>query len=155
MDKKGISMVMFVLGIAMVLVLVTAFTTSYNVIIRAARMREFANELNSLQKAVDEYNFLNGEYPQKGEYTLNLDIVSPNKREEQFGKVTGTMDFYVVDLNKIGISELNRGISGDEDDLDMYAISKENGKVYYLAGVKIDKYWYYTLIDELKEKLDI
>ena len=155
MDKKGISMVIFVISIAMVLVLITAFTTSYNVIIKSARMREFASELNSLQKAVDEYKFLNDEYPKKGEYLLDLDTVSPNKREEQFGKVEGTMDFYIIDLNKLGIKELGRGVNGNTENLDIYAVSKENGKVYYLAGQKIDKYWYYTLIDELKEKLDI
>ena len=59
MKKSGISMIILVTSIAVVLVLLTAVTTSYNVILRSVRMREFANELNLLQKAVDEYKFLN------------------------------------------------------------------------------------------------
>ena len=153
MKKKGLSMVMFVIAIAVVLVLVTAFTTSYEVILRSVRIREFANEINSLQKAVDEYKFMNGEYPYKSdEYTFDISTVKDGGYG-QFGKTTGTMKFYIIDLNKLGIDELKRGTTGTN--LDVYAVSKENGKVYYLAGEEIAGDYYYTLVDEMEEKLDI
>ena len=152
MKKKGLSMVMFVIAIAVVLVLVTAFTTSYEVILRSVRIREFANEINSLQKAVDEYKFMNGEYPYNGECVFNISNVEGGGYG-QFGKTTGTMKFYIIDLNKLGIDELKRGTTGTN--LDVYAVSKENGKVYYLAGEEIAGDYYYTLVDEMEEKLDI
>lgn len=155
MCKKGISMVVLVIGIATILVLATVATTSYNVIIRSARMREFGGEINSLQKAVKEYKFMNGEYPQKGEYTLNLSDIDEKYRAEQFGKESGNIEFYKIDLQKLGIKEIARGLESDDEELDFYAISKENGNIYYLAGVKIGDKYYYTLIDELREKLDI
>lgn len=155
MSKKGISMLMLVIAIIIILTLTTAVTASYNIVINSTKMREFGNELVSLQKAVDEYNFLNNEYPVKEEYTLNIELIDEASRQEQFGKTTGTMDFYIVDLKKLGITELKRGISSNIGNLDVYAISKENGKVYYLAGVSINKIVYYTLIDEIREKLDI
>lgn len=155
MNKKGISMVMFVVAIAIILALTTAVTTSYTVIINSTKMREFGNELNSIQKAVNEYNFLNNEYPIKEEYTLDLELIDEKSRELQFGKTTGTMEFYIIDLNKLGITKLNRGLPGNLDNLDIYAISKESGKVYYLSGVSINKTVYYTLVDEIREKLDI
>lgn len=153
--KRGISMILFVISIAMVLVLVTAVTTSYNVIINSARMREFGSEINMIQKAVDEYKFLNEKYPEKGEYTLYLDLVSPSSRISQFETSGDRVEMYIIDLKKLGIEKIDRGSSNDFDSLDVYAVSKENGKVYYLAGVKIDRTWYYTLTDDLKEKLDI
>jgi len=155
MNKKGVSMIIFVIAIAMVLVLVTAVTTSYNVVINSTRMREFGNELNQIQKAVDEYNFLNGEYPVSGEYILDLQLISATSRQKQFGKTEGTVEFDIIDMQKLGITELSRGIPVNIENLDVYAISKENGKVYYLAGVKLNKSWYYTLVDEIREKLDI
>lgn len=155
MNKKGISMVIFVIALAMILVLITAVTASYNGIINSTRMREFANEINTIQKAVDEYKFLNNVYPQRGEYTLDLSIVNASSKLSQFGSDITTMDFYLVDLAELGINKLNRGTSNTSGSLDVYAISKENGKVYYLQGVEIDNKFYYTLTDTLKEKLDI
>lgn len=155
MKKKGISMIVLVITIAIVLVLTTAITTSYTVIVNSTRMREFGNELNQIQKVVDEFIFLNNEYPVKGEYTLNLELINESSRQEQFGKSIGTMEFYVIDLQKLGITRLKRGIPVNIDTLDTYAISKENGKVYYLAGVNIGESVYYTLVDEIREKLDI
>jgi type II secretory pathway pseudopilin PulG len=148
MNKKGISMVMFVIAIAMVLVLITAFTTSYSTIVKSTRMREFANELNSIQSLADQYKFLNGEYPIKERCSFYLDpyrLVDSNT----------SYNYDILDLDKLGVGELNRGYPGDTSTLDVYAISCETGQVFYLAGVEIDKKWYYTLTDELKEKLDI
>ena len=155
MNKKGVSMVLFVIAIAMILALVTAATTSYSTIINSTKLREYGNELNQIQKAVDEYRFLNNEYPVKEEYILDLSLIKEQSREEQFGKNEGTIEFYVVDLKKLGINELKRGINTSSGTLDFYAISKDNGKVYYLAGVKINKKWYYTLVDAIRIKLDI
>ena len=155
MNKKGISMVIFVIALAMILVLVTAVTASYNVIINSTRMREFANEINTIQKAVDEYKFLNDEYPQRGEYTLNLSTVNASSKVSQFGSNISTMDFYLIDLAELGIDRLNRGTSNEVGSLDVYAICNTNGKVYYLNGVEIDNKYYYTLTDTLREKLDI
>ena len=155
MNKKGISLVMFVMTIAMVLALVTAVTTSYSTIINATKLREYGNELNQVQKAVDEYNFLNGEYPIKQDYTLDLNEIKESSRLEQFGKAEGTVEFYIIDLQKLGITELKRGLPVNMETLEVYAISKETGKVYYLAGETINKVQYYTLVDEIIEKLDI
>lgn len=155
MNKRGLSLIVFVVSIAVVLTLATVITTSYNVILDSARIREYGNELNQIQKAVDEYNFLNNEYPILEEYTLNLELIDSASREEQFGKTSGTVEFYIIDLQKLGVYELHRGIPTNIETRDTYAILKETGKVYYLAGLNIDNKWYYTLTDEIKSKLDV
>lgn len=153
--KRGISMVLFVIAIAMVITLVMAVTTSYNNIISSTRKREFASEIYMIQRAVDEYKFMNGEYPCKGTqpYTFYTNTIFDDERE-QFGinEDVDELNLYYVDYSKLGIKELNRGLGKGTD---TYVLSLENGKVYYLAGVEIDRVKYYTLTDELKKKLDI
>lgn len=155
MNKKGLSLVVFVISIAVALALTTVITTSYSVIANSTKLREFGNEINQLQKAVDEYNFLNNEYPIYQKYTLDLEFVDASARIKQFGTETGSLEFYIIDLQKLGISEIRRGNPINIQTRNAYAISKNNGKVYYLAGVNIGDDWYYTLTDEIKEKLDI
>ena len=155
MNKKGLSLVVFVISIAVALALTTVITTSYSVIANSTKLREFGNEINQLQKAVDEYNFLNNEYPIYQKYSLDLDFIDASVRSKQFGTETGSLEFYIIDLQKLGISEIRRGNPINIQTRNAYAISKNNGKVYYLAGVNIGDDWYYTLTDEIKEKLDI
>ena len=147
MKKNGISMIIFVISIAMILTLVTTFTASYNVIIESSRKREFASELNSVQKAVDQYKFMNNEYPVVSDYILSLNLTN---RED----TSNEKQFYVIDFSKLDIDELQRGTSGDTSSLDIYGIDKDEGKVYYLAGVQINKDWYYTLDDNLRKLLN-
>lgn len=155
MNKKGLSLVVFVISIAVALALTTVITTSYSVIANSSKLREFGNEINQLQKAVDEYNFLNNEYPIFQKYSLDLEFVDASVRSKQFGTETGSLEFYIIDLQKLGISEIRRGNPINIQTRNAYAISKNNGKVYYLAGINIGDKWYYTLTDEIKEKLDI
>ena len=155
MNKKGLSLVVFVISIAVALALTTVITTSYSVIANSTKLREFGNEINQLQKAVDEYNFLNNEYPIYQKYSLDLEFIDASVRSKQFGTETGSLEFYIIDLQKLGISEIRRGNPINIQTRNAYAISKNNGKVYYLAGVNIGDDWYYTLTDEIKEKLDI
>ena len=155
MNKKGLSLVVFVISIAVALALTTVITTSYSVIANSTKLREFGNEINQLQKAVDEYNFLNNEYPIYQKYSLDLEFVDASVRSKQFGTETGSLEFYIIDLQKLGRSEIRRGNPINIQTRNAYAISKNNGKVYYLAGVNIGDDWYYTLTDEIKEKLDI
>lgn len=155
MNKKGLSLVVFVISIAVALALTTVITTSYSVVVNSTKLREFGNEINQLQKAVDEYNFLNNEYPILQKYSLDLELVELSSRNKQFGTDSGSLEFYIIDLQKLGIYGLQRGYPINIQTRDAYAISKNNGKVYYLAGVNIGDTSYYTLTDEIKEKLDI
>ena len=98
MNKKGLSLVVFVISIAVALALTTVITTSYSVIANSTKLREFGNEINQLQKAVDEYNFLNNEYPIYQKYSLDLDFIDASVRSKQFGTETGSLEFYIIDL---------------------------------------------------------
>lgn len=149
MKKNGISMIVFVIAIAMILVLVTAVTASYTNIIKSTRLKEFANEIRAVQNAANEYKFMNGEYPITEVCAIQLDSTAVKEADQN------NYSYYVLDVNKLGLSELKHGMPGNVDTLDVYAISKNTDTVYYLAGVEIDKKWYYYLTDDLKQKLDI
>lgn len=147
MKKKGISMIILIITIIILLTLVATVTMSYRTIIQSTRVREFANELNVIQNAVNQYHFMNGEIPIIGSLSIKLDPYQSTNSDREY-------QYDILDLSELGITELKRGVPGNTNTLDVYTVSRETGKVFYLAGVSIDEKRYYTLTEELREKLN-
>lgn len=146
-----------VLMITVVVIVILASTTivSYNNIVEDTLKRDFASQIYSVQKLVEQYYFMNDEYPITEEYILNMDSIDP-KYNFEFEKETvenGVIIFYVIDLNKCDVQEIKRGKR--ETNEDIYVVSKETGIVYYIDGIEINNIKYYTLTDDLRNEIGL
>lgn len=141
--------------VAVMIILASTTIVSYNNIVEDTLKRDFASEIYSVQKLVEQYHFINNEYPINEEYILDMDNID-SKYMYEFEKETiedGNIVFYVIDLNKCDVQEIKRGknkISGD-----VYVVSNKTGIVYYIDGVVIDDMKYYTLTDDLRNEIGL
>ena len=156
-NKKGITLIVLVTTIMVALILITTIIVSYNSIKQSTRKKEFAREIYTLQKVIEQYEFMNNKYPIKDEQTVNLLGIDSEFRnqfssEEGFSKNSITLNH--IDLYEAGVDNISRGLkySGEND---IYLFSKNTEKVYYLKGEKIGNDIYYTLTDELKKQIEL
>ena len=149
--KKGItaaSVVVLVLVITILLGTVTI--TSYNSI-RNAEKIAFSLEISNIQEEVDSYvkDSEDGNYPISGNvYTLSLQNITTPVITQFDGETKNSnneITLYEIDMSAIKISGTQFGNKDNEKDV--YVLSKETGKVYYLAGVKYKETTYYTLTE--------
>ena len=115
---------------------------SFNNVFNSTREKEFANEIYSIQKLVDQYYFKNRVYPVKGEEVSFID----SENNTIVGK---EIDLYEADVN-----ESKRGKRRNSDSKDIYIISAD-GVVYYMKGEEIGDNIYYKLTNDLKKKIGL
>ena len=157
-NKKGISLIALICTIAIALILVSTIGVSFNNIYQSTKKKEFANEIYSIQKLVDQYYFKNNEYPTyDGDVTI--DLSSLDNGSDQFGAethmLTSTITLKPLNLYEAGVQEASRGIQKDGDNTDMYLVSEKTGIVYYQKGEDIGNKTYYALNEELKKELGL
>lgn len=152
--KKGISLLVLLITIAVILILLTTITFSADNIISNTKKRQFAKEIYEVQNLVDKYKYENDDYP----YIIENDekkIININVEniDEQFvgeDSINNTITLYPIDLSKAGVQNLSRGTNKNDNEKDVYAFSNKTGRVYYVKGYKVRNTTYYTLTDELK-----
>ena len=156
MRKEGISLLAMLVTVIILLILVTTIMVSYDAIKNSTLKKEFAHEIYAVQKLVDEYKFKYNKYPVKEIKNVSLTNVEQTSKE-QFSTEpsfdTGIIELYELDAYEAGIESLARGVKKDGNENDIYVISQNTGKVYYLKGVVIDGKIYYALNDELKKEI--
>ena len=155
--KKGVSLIVLLMTIAVMLILLTTITVSSSNIINNSKKRQFAKELYEIQNLVDKYKYENNDYPYIIENDENKTV---KKNVENISnifvgeeKVDNVITLYPINLSKVGVENLSRGINKEDNEEDVYAFSNKTGKVYYVKGYKVGDDTYYTLTDELKELL--
>lgn len=157
--KRGITFLILVITIVFVLIIATAITVSFNNIIKSTNKKDFANELNTLQKIVDQYKFMNNKYPiSPKEITLSLDdmnIAELKQFEDEPGYASKEVILREINLVEAGVDNITRGVKRGYNELDIYTVSETTGKVYYLKSEKFNGIRYYTLTDELKNSLKL
>lgn len=153
--RNGISLMVLSITIVVVIILSSTIIISYNEILEDTLKKDFSNEIYSIQKLVEGYKFLNGDYPILDEYILNMDEVDENYRFEFENEsfVDGKVKLYVIDLSKCDVQNVKRG--NKINDKDIYVVSKNTGIVYYIDGVLINNMRYYTLTNDLKDEIFI
>lgn len=158
-NKKGITFMVLVITIVFILIITSTLSLSFFNIIDSTNKKEFANEINSIQKLVDQYKFMNNKYPVTDNiFTFNISTLSVDEKV-QFSSEEGYDDNEVI-LNEInlyeaGADEVTRGIRRNDNELDVYVLSETTGRVYYLKGEEYNGVRYYTLTEELKNSLGI
>ncbi len=154
--KNGVTMIVLVITIIIMLVLAGTVILSFNGINTSAKQREFATEIHNLQKLVDQYMFLNGTYPVKEEVNFDISSIESENKVQFLGEsgyTSNVIRLKKIDLYEAGVETISRGTQ--KTVYDVYAVSEETGKVYYLNGFSSGEKTYYTLTDELSQKLEI
>ena len=156
--KKGISMIVLLITIAVFLILVTVVTISSNKILNNTKKKQFAREIYEVQNLVDKYKYEKEEYPytildDNTNESISIDITDEIKNQFENENITedNKVVLYSIDLNKIGAENITRGIKSNNNLNDIYAFSNKTGIVYYIDGYKVGNNTYYTLTDELKK----
>lgn len=154
--KKGISLIILTVTIAVMVMLVTTATISGVNSIDKAKKVKFATELSFMQEIVNSYTVNNnGAYPVSNVIVLDVSNVS--------AKAMGDFEGENIVANKINLYEINLGLLGKTQTIygnksggtdDVYAMSKDTNKVYYIRGLKALGNTYYTLNDELKKDIN-
>lgn len=158
-NKRGITFLVLVITITFMLILASTLSISFFNLVDSTNKKEYANEINSIQKVVDQYEFMNGKYPVVDDVvTFSLSTLSAEEKEQfanEPGYATNEVIFKEIDLYEAGVDEVTRGTKADDYGMDVYVVSETTGKVYYLKGEKYDGVKYYTLTNELKKSLGI
>lgn len=114
-----------------------------------ATVSMYAMELLNIQNSVDEYYYKYDKYPAYTNILLNVSDIELGDLY-QFEDETiedETISFKSIDFNLIGINDLRYGTSNQTRDI--YVLSENTGKVYYLLGVEYNGKIHYTLTEEM------
>lgn len=155
--KKGITLAILSIIILLMIILVTTIVTTGTMAINNSRKIKFASEIALVQEMSDEYaNNNNGQYPVSSSLEIDLKNVTTVAIKQFDGetKNASSIILYKIDFSLLGKTDLMYGTSQNGDTTDVYAISKETGRVYYVKGLKAGKNTYYTLTDDLKDGID-
>lgn len=164
-NKRGIAVMSLVTTVAIILILLTTVTMSGINTAHNAKKIAFGAEIKMIQSAVDSYYTQNNAtFPVKEQaYTIDFssdNVSSKNKKIFQDNEVDDKTSFvvYEIDYEKIGITDLvygnkKQGENEDKKKEDIYVVSRNSGKVYYLKGLKIGSEVYYTVTDDIENLL--
>ena len=152
--KRGITAASVAVIVLIILILAGTITVSSYNSVQNAKKLVFAIEIANIQEEVTKYHnddVINNDYPTNNNlYTLNLSSVQSASIGQFSGETkdaSNQISLYEVDLSDIGITDTTYG--NKKNDRDVYVLSKETGKVYYIGGVKAKNKTYYTLTQDL------
>ena len=145
--KKGFSLIVLMVVVIVLIVITTATTIGVSNAQKNVKVLNFATELSIIQDKVDLYHKQNNRYPivtSSGDYVINDISLKQLDLKEIFDSEENSKTDELHSLN-YGLNPYDN--NGNADDI--YLISSTPGQVYYKAGI----YEYYTLTDELKQKI--
>jgi len=164
-QKEGISLIVLIITIALLLILSSAVILGINVSVQNANLSRFTNDLSHLQDSVKSMYILENRLPTvDNEKLLSkndvLNLVN-DKNKELFeielnnNGENENVEFYEIDLKKAGADMIQVG-SGKNGSDDIYVISTNSLKVYYLKGLFYRKKMYFSLNSDIASivKLD-
>lgn len=156
--KKGISLVVLVISLAVVIVLAATITITATNVYNNTKKAKFASELVYVQELVNTYKLNNnGDIPTEKIIYIDISDVLEEDISEQFKDETiknNQLHLYQIDFSELNSKELFYGNSKNSDSEDIYCYSRTTGKVYYISGLKIGGKTYYTLTDDLKNSIN-
>ena len=151
--RRGITVTSAAVMVVIILILLGIVSiTSYNSIQNANKL-VFAIEIAEIQEEVTSYykDSMDGIYPLSEKvYTVDVSQVTTDSISQfdlETKDVNGQITLYEIDLTTIGITDTTFG--NKENEKDVYVVSIETGKVYYLDGLKVSDKTYYTLTEDL------
>lgn len=153
-QKRGISLIILVISIIIMIILSGTIITSINISTENASFSVFANDLAQLQESAKAMYIMEERLPVidnavKISRTDILDLVDITNKtlfeeELNLNKESENTFFYQLDLVKAGAGNVDNG-TGIKGTDDIYVISVNSLKVYYLKGVKYDGNTYFSI----------
>lgn len=153
--KKGISLMTLVITIVVMTILATTVSVSGVAVYNNYKKVKFATELHFIEQAVDSYYRYNNNYPILDSIVVDISKVSPKASAQFDGEniENGKITLYEIDKSLIGTVETVFGNKKTTDDV--YALSYDTGKVYYVKGIKVSLNTFYSLTQELRKSINM
>ena len=151
--KGGITLIILTIAVIIMAILATVIVISTTSSIQQSKYTAWANEIKYIQEIVSE-NLNKNYFINETKGTIYLDITSGTS--EQFEGETivdSKIELLILDLDKLKIVNTVYGNMSTNDDV--YALSVQTGRVYYVKGIELDGNMYYTLTSSLFDMFDI
>lgn len=153
--KKGITLSALATMVVVMVILSSAAVVSVKKISDNSKLRTFATEFAMVNdelklKQKEDINFVNDAI------MMDLSGVSEDILENQFkGEDINNNNIvvYKVNIDDLGFNNSTYGKGTTTKDI--YAVSKNTGRVYYIEGIKANGTTYYTLTEELEQAVGI
>lgn len=155
MRKQGITVTVMVITIIILTILAGTITVSTYSTINYSRLSAWTTEITYIQDVVnEEINTSSGTDYTLGDITINVEgIVQDEQFEGEIIADDNTVTLKILDLGKLKITNTTYG--NLDATTDVYAISMQTGRVYYVQGIEIDGEIYYSLTDSLKQRFNL
>lgn len=155
-NKKGISLIALTITIAVMIILATAVFMVSNEMVINSKMAALAVDLEEMEDLVSSYYINNDELPVVATPSWDKDGLvgeisegaSELAEEIELNK-DGSDTFFKIDISKLDIENISRGLEAEEDSTDIFVVAKESFNVYYLKGEEIDDTYYFSLSKRL------
>ena len=147
--KKGISLVSVLIVVVILAIVSGVITISTNNILEDTYKKEFVSEYKLVKTATKDYIMRNSDIIDFTETEFDVSGLDSELLEQFNGEtiVNEKFDVYIIDLEKIGVSNATYGTGTDEDS-DIYVLSKNTKEVYYKKGFTDDNNTYYKGIND-------
>ena len=157
--KKGISLVIMLVTIAVILILTSVTVVTGNNIYNNTKKVKFATEISYVEEIANTYRLNNnGMYPSSNMIYIDCLRIKSVDLNEQFNSENISADnmllLYKIDFSMLNPHELMYADINNDSGDNVYCISPTTGRVYFLQGVKIGRKTYYTLTDDLKKSIN-
>lgn len=146
--KRGVSLIGVLIVLVVMSILVGIISISMDGTLDNTYKREFIREYKLVKACTNDYVMRNSGVIDFVETELDLSTI-PNKYLSQFeGEtiVNNKIAMYIIDLEKVGVSNPTYGTASDENDI--YLLSKNKLNVYYKEGFEDNGTIYYKAIED-------
>lgn len=139
--KKGITISILTVTIALMVTLATTATVIGTNAIKTAAYEEFLSKITRVSNSVNKYVIDNKTLPT----TLEM-IAKEGLPEDLKAEITTNNDdsnnLFVIDMTKLRVESVNIG-KGSVSNMDVFVVAENTNNVYYLKGVKYKGTTYY------------
>lgn len=169
-SKKGITLTILIITIAVMLILLTTVVISINNVVNNSKLSSFATDLSTVEDLTKTYYMQNGAYPttSENESALSqkdiLDLVGEEhkvsfteelKLNNDYNQNEDLGAFYKIDLSNLDIDSSKRGTKKDGNEQDIYVVCAGTNNIYYIKGINVKKTMYFSLSSKLTNKVKV
>lgn len=141
--KKGLTISILAITIAVMFILVTTATVIGSASINSVMYEEYISKLKRVSSDVNIYYNKNAELPITGE-VVTKDALNNEINQEILDNNDSLEEFYVIDMSKLKTYSVNIGY-GTKDSSDIFVVTNNSHNVYYLKGFKYKGITYYSV----------
>ena len=139
--KKGITVSILAVTVAIMFVLVTTATVIGTRAIQTASYEEFLSKITRVSNSVNKYVVDNKVLPTTMEIVAKEGLPTELKMEISNNN-DASNNLFVVDMTKLRVESVNIG-SGTVADMDVFIVAENTNNIYYLKGVEYRGNTYY------------